>query len=198
MKFDPQKRQRRSIRLRDYDYSQSGGYFVTIVTHQRECLFGDVVGGEMRLNNFGKLVEDCWCAIPAHFPNVELGTYVVMPNHLHGIIVINDEIPHADADASAPRGTIYRAPTKPHRSNEEQFGKPTIGSIPTIIRTFKDAVTRCFGDYLNHANVWQRNYYEHVIRDPDDLNRIYQYIESNPFMWDEDNENPFRRVENSF
>jgi len=85
-KFDPNKHHRRSIRLQKHDYSQEGAYYVTIVTYQRDCLFGEIVNKEMILNEFGKIADECWCAIPEHFPNVELGTYVVMPNHVHGIL----------------------------------------------------------------------------------------------------------------
>ena len=180
MKFDPQKHHRHSIRLKEYDYTQPGGYFVTIVSYQRECLFGGIANEKMQLNESGHIVYECWHAIPDHFTNVELGAYVVMPNHIHGIIVINDR---TDASASARRGTIYRAPT-------EQFGKPVNGSIPTIIRTSKAAVTRRIGRELNATGIWQKNYYVHVIRDHEDWDRIHRYIESNPSMWAEDNENP--------
>ena len=89
-KFDPQKHHRRSIRIKEYDYSSGGAYFVTIVTWRRDCLFGEIVNGEMVLNALGKIADECWCAIPEHFPHVELGAYVVMPNHVHGIIVISN------------------------------------------------------------------------------------------------------------
>lgn len=102
MKFDPQKHHRRSIRLKQYDYAQPGGYFVTIVTYQRDCLFGEIVNEEMQLNELGCIADECWRAIPDHFHDVELGAYVIMPNHMHGIIVIR-----ADANASARRGTIH-------------------------------------------------------------------------------------------
>jgi putative transposase len=128
MKFDPNKHHRRSIRLKGFDYAQSGGYFITIVTHDRDLLFGEIVNKEVRLNEFGKIADECWRAIPEHFPNVELGAFVIMPNHVHGIVVINKD----------GRGTIYRAPT------QEQFQKPVKGSIPTIIRTFKSA---CYTPY---------------------------------------------------
>lgn len=173
MKFDSQKHHRRSIRLQEYDYAQAGGYFVTIVTYQRDLLFGEIVDEEMMLNDFGKIADECWRAIPEHFPNVELGAYVVMPNHVHGIITITDG-----------RGTIYRAPT------QEQFQKPVTGSIPTIIRTYKSAVTRLIGREHNTTGIWQRNYYEHIIRNHEDWDRIHRYIESNPSMWTEDEENP--------
>src|SRR5262245_42671682 len=118
-KFDPQKRHRRSIRLKGHDYSSEGAYYVTIVTYHRDCLFGAIVNEEMILNDLGKIADECWRSIPEHFPNTESGAYVVMPNHVHGIIVIID----------GGRGTIYRA------STPEQFQKPVAGSIPTIIRT---------------------------------------------------------------
>jgi len=172
-KFDPQKHHRRSIRLQGYDYSQEGAYYVTIVTYQRDCLFGEVVNGEMVLNEYGKIADECSCAIPDHFPDIELGAYVIMPNHVHGIIVITNG-----------RGTIYRAPT------QEQFQKPVTDSIPTIVRTFKAAVTRRIGREYNAAGIWQRNYYEHIIRDEKDLQNKTDYIEANPSLWDDDDNNP--------
>lgn len=173
IRFDPKKHHRKSIRLPGYDYSQAGAYYVTIVTHQRNCLFGEVVNGEMVLNDFGKIADECWRVIPDHSPLVELGAYVVMPNHVHGIIVITNG-----------RGTIYRAPT------QEQFQKPVAGSIPTIIRTFKAAVTRRIGREHNATGIWQRNYYEHIIRDDKDLQNKTDYIEANPMLWDGDENNP--------
>ena len=170
-KFDPQKHHRRSIRLKGYDYSQSGAYFVTIVTYHRDPLFGGIIDGEMILNNLGKIADECWRAIPEHFPFVELGTFVIMPNHVHGIIVIR-------------RGTIYRAPT------QEQFQKPVEGSIPTIIRTYKAAVTRRIGRELNTTGIWQQNYFEHIIRNEKDLQSKTDYIIANLSLWDEDENNP--------
>jgi len=178
--FSPQKHHRRSIRLKGYDYAQPGGYFITIVTYQRASLFGQIVNEEMQLNDFGKIADECWRAIAEHFPNLELGAYVVMPNHVHGIILIQDR---ADTSASArSRGTIYRAPT-------EEFQKPLVGSIPTIIRTYKAAVTRRIGRKFNTTGIWQRNY-EHIIRDERDLQNKTNYIEANPLLWVQDDENP--------
>jgi putative transposase len=180
-KFDPQKpfdkaqdkHHRRSIRLKRYDYSQNGAYYVTVVTYQRDCLFGDIANGEMILNDLGKIADECWRAIPEHFPFVELGAFVIMPNHVHGIITITH----------GGRGTIYRAPTR------EQFQKPVTGSIPTIVRTFKAAVTRHIGREHNATGIWQRNYYEHIIRDEKELQNKTDYITANPSMWDKDNNN---------
>jgi REP element-mobilizing transposase RayT len=127
----------------------------------------------MILNDLGKIADACWRSIPEHFPNVELGAYVIMPNHVHGIIVITNG-----------RGTIYRAPT------QEQFQKPVIGSIPTIVRTYKAAVTRRIGREHNATGIWQRNYYEHVIRDKRDLQNKSDYIDANPSLWEQDDNHP--------
>jgi putative transposase len=93
-KFDPKTHHRRSIRLPGYDYAQAGAYYVTIVTWRRDCLFGEVVDGVMKLSPFGQIADECWRAIPEHFPNVELGAHIIMPNHAHGIIVIREEALH--------------------------------------------------------------------------------------------------------
>jgi REP element-mobilizing transposase RayT len=182
-KFDPHKHHRRSIRLKGYDYSQAGAYFVTIVTYQRDLLFGEIKNGEMHLNALGGIADECWRAIPDHFPNVELAAHVVMPNHMHGILVFNNNDVDANASTSTGRGTIYRAPT-------EQFQKPVPGSLPTIVRTYKSAVTRRIGREYNITGIWQRNYYEHVIRNHEEWDRIHRYIEANPRSWNEDQENP--------
>ena len=175
MKYDPQKHHRRSIRLNEYDYSQAGAYFVTMVTWRRDCLFGEVINGMMVLNDFGRVADECWRAIPEHFPCVELGAHQVMPNHVHGVIAIIEG-----------RGAIYRAPTV------EQFGKPTVGSLPTIIRTYKAAVTRQIGRQLNATGIWQRNYYEHILRNEHEMDQIWRYIEGNPTLWQDDDENPHK------
>ena len=183
-KFDSQKHHRRSIRLQEYDYSQAGAYYVTIVTYHRDCLFGEIINEEMILNVFGKIADECWRAIPDHFPNVELGAYVIMPNHVHGIIVITNG--ETIIGATPRRGTIYRAPTE----NIEQFGKPVKESLPTIIRTYKAAVTRIIGREHNATSIWQRNYYEHIIRDEKDLQNKTDYINANLSLWDDDENNP--------
>ena len=177
MKFDSTKH-RRSIRVHGFDYSQSGGYFVTIVTRQRECLFGEIVNGEMLLSDCGKIAEECWCAIPEHFPNVELGAYVIMPNHMHGIVIIQDNLnSYVGAQHAAP--LQHNVP--PH-------------SLGAIIRSFKSAVTKQINEINNTSgmSIWQRNYYEHIIRDADDYNRVHLYIESNPLHWQTDEENPVK------
>src|SRR4029078_8339293 len=89
--FDPQRQHRKSIRLKGYDYSSEGAYYVTIVTQGRKCLFGEIIEGEMHINEYGEIVQKWWHEIPIHFPNVELGAFVIMPNHIHGLIFITTE-----------------------------------------------------------------------------------------------------------
>ena len=182
MKFDPHRHHRRSIRLRNHDYTQPGGYFITIVTHQRACLFGQIVNEEMQLNDYGRIADECWRAIPEHFPNVELGTYVVMPNHVHGIIVINEN--RTTMNSSSSVGAQHASPLSPHRVKPKSIG--------VIVGSFTSAVTRRIGRELNATGIWQRNYYEHIIRDHKDWDRIHRYLESNPSRWVQDEENPNR------
>lgn len=185
-KFDPQKHHRRSIRLQGYDYSQAGAYFVTIVTWHRECLFGEVVNGEMKLSKFGLVAKQQWDKLPKRFPNIELGAYMIMPNHVHGIILITAGRGTAGNPNDLDSGPSRRAPTR------ERFQKPVKGSIPTIVRSYKSAVS--YRINLMHGTdgvpVWQRNYYEHVTRNDKDLQNKTDYINANPFLWDEDDENP--------
>lgn len=178
MKYDFQRHRRRSIRLKDYDYSQAGAYFITICAHNRACIFGDIQEGEIKLNQYGEIVNIEWLKTSNMRTNLVLDAYIIMPNHIHGIISISDFDRH--------RGTLQRAPTFEH------FGKPVSNSIPTIIRLFKSSVTKQINALRRAPGlpVWQRNYYEHVIRNEDDLSEIREYILNNALKWDLDSENP--------
>ena len=192
MPYDPQKHHRRSIRLKGYDYTQPGAYYITLCTKERQCLFGDVVKSEMRLNALGYIAFTCWQAIPNHFPHVELDAFVIMPNHLHGILVISD---------SLIRARHCRAPTIEQNNipKTEQFGKPVAGSIPTVIRSYKSAVTRRINIICNTKGtslIWQRDLYEHISRDEESWHNIRQYIRENPWRWADDPENPQHHPEN--
>ena len=185
MKFHPQKsfdpaqgrHHRRSIRLQGYDYTQSGAYYITIVTYQRQHLFGEVVGGEVRLNELGQIACNEWFKTAQLRPYVKLyeEEFIVMPDHVHGIIWIEID----DGGGTPTVGHI------------ERFGKPVAHSIPTIIRAYKSAVTYAANHLQNQrgAVLWQRNYYEHVIRNEQDLQAKRDYILSNPLNWEEDDEN---------
>ena len=181
MKYNAEKHHRRSIRLQNYDYSQAGLYFITICTYHAECLLSRVIDGRTYLNKYGAIVENEWLKTGEMRDNVELDAYIIMPNHLHGVILL----------AERCRGTMHRAPTKPSPKHES-FGKPVSGSIPTIIRGFKSIVTKKIHKLRSSTGVpvWQRNYYEHIIRSENKLQRIREYIISNPVQWETDIENP--------
>ena len=174
---------RHSIRLTGYDYSRNGAYFITICAYRRECLFGDVLDGVMKLNGFGQTVVDCWNKIPKSFPNIELDQFMIMPNHIHGIIhIVGATLVVAQHETS---DTAKRAGTRP---------APTLGRI---IGTFKSMVVcQCIhGVEQNEfppfpGKIWQRNYYEHMIRNERSLTEIREYIMTNPARWDLDRENP--------
>jgi putative transposase len=168
---------RQSTRLPGYDYSQEGAYFVTICTDKHQLLFGNVSNGVMLLNPYGEIAQTCWMEITQHFSNVELSAFVIMPNHLHGILVTKD---------------IFWNKELSHPINlSEIFGKPVSTSLPTIIRSYKSAVTRLINmrPGTKISTIWQRGYYEHVIRSEDDMFQIGQYILGNPAKWETDREN---------
>ncbi|MGQ9560283.1 MAG: transposase [Candidatus Oleimicrobiaceae bacterium] len=181
MSYDPERHHRRSIRLKGYDYTQPGAYFVTLVTQNREYPFGDVVDGKMRLNTLGRIVADEWTKTAVLRPHVMVDAFIVMPNHIHAIIVLGDR----------GRGTLQGAPKGQRAPTTEQFGKPTSDSIPTIVRLLKSATTKRINALraTPGAPVWQRNYYEHIIRYEHALERIRHYIAENPMQWHLDREN---------
>lgn len=192
MQFDPTRHHRQSIRAKGFDYSEAGGYFVTICTHKRKSLFGEIIEDKMVLNNCGEIIEIIWKELPLHFPNLQLDGYVIMPNHIHRIIMIEksstyslgvmnhapteESTPsHVGAQFIAPKGAINRAPT-----------------LGEIIRTFKAYSSRRIRQEISSSFGWQRNYYDHVIRNDEDLTRIRQYIIDNPLSWALDEENIFQ------
>lgn len=185
-----QQHHRRSIRLKGYDYSRSGAYFVTICTHERSCLFGVVVGGDMRLNDAGRIAEQCWRDIPAHFPHVQLDAFVIMPNHVHGVLWIVDNV---GAKNLSPVGAenvpiVGGKNFSPLQQSSSPCG--TSKTIGSVVRGFKIGVTKWFRQNTFICNVWQRNY---VVRNNDQLNRIREYIVNNPKQWEMDQENPYIR-----
>ena len=174
--YNSDNHHRRSIRLKGYDYGSAGAYFVTICTQNRTCWFGVLADGEMRLNDAGRVAQASWDELPARFPDVRLDTFVVMPNHVHGIIIVGAQfIAPSDGfgTATIDQGAMNRAPT-----------------LGEIVRTFKAVSPRLIRRSANPDFAWQRNYYEHVIRDDESLNRIRQYILDNPGRWVFDRENP--------
>jgi putative transposase len=253
MTYDPEKHHRRSIRLKGYDYTQPGAYFITICAQGRACLFGEIIDGEMHLNEAGQIVVQTWQDLLNHISNVQLDAFVVMPNHVHGIIIITDHAggigagfkparttmgPGSVADSGSTAGpgsvgagsvgagsepaptTTTKAPGSAAGSGPTTGSGPAAGSGPTtgsgpvgagsepaptaptrsshglpeIVRQFKTFSARRINELRGTPGtpVWQRNYYEHIIRDEFSLSRIRQYIAENPARWDADWEHPQR------
>jgi putative transposase len=205
--YNPQEHHRRSIRLKGYDYSKIGAYFVTLAVFRHECLFGEIVNGGMRLNRFGEIVQQWWDEIPVHFPNVETWAFVLMPNHIHGIIVITDRrgtvpVPNDNQTTNQRRGEVISPCGNKNNKDGEtpQMGgetpplpTPTLGQV---IAYFKYQSTKEMNT-LGHSVItkfWQRNYYEHIIRNEKEMENIWKYIEMNPSRWDEDEEDPWRNL----
>lgn len=163
-------RRRISLRLRDYNYSQPGAYFITLCIQDRKCLLGNIVGNAMHLNESGHVISEAWQWLPQQYPYVSLDSFVVMPNHVHGVLVIGN-----------PEGGSRTAPTKV---------KPLGGLIAAFKTISAKSVNAQRG--MPGAELWQRNYYEHVIRNETDLQRIREYIQNNPAQWALDEENPDR------
>jgi putative transposase len=187
MKYNPLLHQRRSIRLAGYNYTQHGEYFVTILTHERECMLGSIENEEVMLTEIGKIVNEEWLRTPAVRKNVELDEFVIMPNHVHGIIIIQDDRKGVDAFVGAYGNTPLREIDSPPGKTPFRSPSRTIGAI---IRGFKAASTKRINALRRTpgAPVWQRNYYEHVIRDEKDLEGVREYIAMNPSRWDVDDE----------
>lgn len=209
MKYDPEIHHRQSIRLAGYDYSQAGGYFITIVTHGRQPLFGQVVDGVMQLNDAGRIAQTEWNKLAKRFPGIEMDEFVVMPNHIHAIIVIAETVgarqnpPSVGAGESTSIGARQNGLSQSYDSSlasplpnsplpgASSLRGPGQGVLGTMIGSYKSTTTRIING-LRHTPglpIWQRNYYEHIIRNETDSNRIRNYIETNPMNWANDSEN---------
>lgn len=196
-----------SARLQGYDYSQSGAYFVTICTKNRENFFGAIVDGKMILATMGQIADRFWREIPEHFPAAQLDASVIMPNHLHGIILLSSE----SSSVEKFRGSRQRNPSDAcaetlhatslqiqnpdasvatghhHTSTALSKMSPKAGSLSTIIRSYKSAC--CREAKMLHSDLnfgWQTRFYDHIIRDADELSRIREYIIDNPMNWQKD------------
>ena len=240
MRYNPKVHHRCSIRLPDHDYTQSGAYFITIVTQGRDCLFGEVADDQVRLNRLGQVASREWERLARRFANATVDAFVIMPNHVHGIIILNDTSRRGAADQTSDHGhstPCHTAGDDPHWSGCAPTHNPATadcrgaasqpsdnghstpcytpdddphwagcaptadyavrgrmapGSIPAIVRAFKSAVTLRINlvRATPGAAVWQRNYYEHIIRNDAQLERARQYILNNPLQWALDQENP--------
>jgi len=176
MKKNQHNHHRHSLRLKDYNYSTPGMYFITICTRDKTCIFGDIVNGKMLLNEYGGIVHKYWFELENKFNNIELPAFVVLPNHIHGII-------HSHG-YNCFVGAIHELPLQQRRRM----------LIPGIVGYFKMNTAKLINDKRKSPgeHVWQRNYYEHIIRNECELNEIREYIVNNPIKWELDNENPCR------
>jgi putative transposase len=220
MPYDPARHHRRSIRLAQYDYSLAGAYFVTVCAHERNCLFGDVVDADMLLNDAGRLVQTAWDELPGRFPGVELDGFMIMPNHVHGIVILGGAAivgtgpgavgaglalpwePGAAIGAHSNQvavGAGLALPWEPGAAIGAHSNQGAASSAPTpatatlgdVIRAFKSISALYVNRQLMRSgSLWQRNYYERIIRDEAELQRIREYIETNPARWADDSENP--------
>lgn len=196
MTFKPDAHQRRSIRLKEYDYAQAGAYFITVCTQRHVCLLGDIQNDRVVLTDAGRMILTVWDEMPGHYPSIATDAFIIMPNHVHGIIILVGATP-----CGCPQPIA-----KPNNPATGQAQGPVIGqargpaptlSLPDAVHRFKSLTTKQYSDGVNQhdwppfmGRLWQRNYYEHVIRDDADLNRIRQYIADNPLHWALDRENP--------
>jgi putative transposase len=211
--FDPNVCRRRSIRLKGYDYAKDGAYFVTVCTQNKECLLGELARGTVVLNEAGKMVESVWKGLQDRFPFIELDQFVVMPNHVHGIIVLKDtgsDLRRGESCIRPMNNRNFNIP--PDLGNEESFqdqdnrnkegdhkDRPYgthVGTLGRVTQAFKSTATREYGIGVKKegwapfdGRLWQRNYYEHVIRNEMDLDRIREYIANHPAGWARDEEN---------
>jgi putative transposase len=196
MKYDPNIHHRRSIRLPGYDYSQAGAYFVTICVYQRQCLFGEIIDGQMILNQYGTIVADTYQWLCQRYPYLHTDEWIVMPNHFHVIMVITDK---------PCRGVSRNAPTINHRHTDHTINQrhtdhtinphnpPTKRkSLGRLIGAFKTVSTKKINILRDTPGIplWQRNYYEHIIRNEDGMDKIRQYIINNPLSWEIDQLHP--------
>jgi putative transposase len=191
MDHDREKPQRKNVRLKGYDYSWSGAYFVTICVVNRKCLLGEVVKERVVKSAAGEIAHQCWLELPRHYSRLTLDALVVMPNHVHGILLIAGSVwQDVEGKGLTPRSGLEYV---------EDQGKPRHG-LPEIIRAFKSFSSREINRSRGASGLafWQRNYFEHVIRNVEEANRIRAYIESNPVNWMKDMENPARTGEDDF
>jgi putative transposase len=186
--YDSRVHHRRSIRLRGYDYSRPGAYAVTVCTYLKRPVLGEIVEGEMVLNAVGRMVQDTWEQMPSHYRGCGMDALAVMPNHVHGIIVIN---PAVGAGPCARPGMGQAG-----EPGQAQGPAPTAMSLPDLIHRFKSLTTARYrqgvtthGWHALDGKLWQRNYYEHIIRNDDELEKIREYIATNPVRWETDWEN---------
>jgi len=166
---------RKPNRLKNCDYSAAGYYFVTLCVKDRINWFGKIVKDEMELNEYGKTIKDYWLLVPEHYNNIAIDVYIIMPNHIHGIIIINSNSVVGTEHCSVPTGNNH------------------YGLLSKTIKSFKNVCTKHFRQQFNNNDfVWQRSFYDHIIRNEESLKKVREYIINNPLNWALDEENDER------
>lgn len=186
MKYNPNIHRRQSIRLRGYDYTNPGAYLITLCVQDRELLLGEIKDREMVLSTFGKIAQNHWQRIPRFFPHTDLDEYQIMPNHLHGIIIIKKRAGTTAARQNSSRSGNETLGSQP---SDESFSTGTVpGSIGAIVQNYCSVTTRKINEIRQQpgSKFWQWDYYDHIIRGPKEFQRIRQYIRDNPANWNQD------------
>lgn len=188
MKNIPPIHKRRSIRLKGYDFVKEGLSSITIRPKNSALLFGNIENDKMILNVSGKIVEQCWIEIPSHFPNVVLHSFVIMPNHIHGILEIvgmDDDVvvEVIDSDVKVNVGAKNFSHLQKTYQQKPLMPRSPSRTIGSVVRGFKIGVTKWMRENTCVKNIWQRNYYEHIIRNEKSYNAISEYIMNNPRNW---------------
>ena len=188
MKYNPDKHNRRSIRLKGYDYTRSGFYFITICCYQKQCFFGEIVDEKMWLNQYGEIVSKTYQWLSQRYFYVHLDEWIIMPNHFHGIMVLTDT-PCRGESRIAPTNRNNLILTDQNLPINPELKRKSLGRL---IGAFKTVSTKKINFIRNAPGtpIWQRNYYEHIIRDEESLNRIRKYIINNPWSWELDRLHP--------
>lgn len=187
--YCPTRHQRHSMRLKGYDYAQAGAYFITICTQKHECLFGEIESREMRLNVYGLIAKHKWEQLPKQFIDMELGEFVVMPNHIHGIVIIQN--PHIKTEIENKAVGAGLAPARFQSNIGQPQGLPLRKTVGDMVGAYKSlAANECLKLFKSKnktmGKLWQRNYYEHVIRNEESYLEIADYIINNPAQWELD------------
>ena len=182
MTYDPSIHHRKSIRLKEYDYAESGMYFFTVCCHDKKALLGHISEGEIELNRFGEIVHEVWLDLPKHYAQIKLDEFVVMPNHIHAVVVIDGEkvpykrnITEQQHNVETWRAASLQSETMTNIANMQ-------GWLSVVIGGLKSAITK----YAHDNGIpfaWQTRFYDRIVRSQDELNRIGEYIQSNVAQW---------------
>ena len=193
-RYDLNQPRRKPIRLKGYDYGRAGAYFISIVTQGRLCLFGDIVDGEMCSNDAGQMLRQVWDGMPDRFLSIEMDEFVVMPNHIHRVIIIRQSTLAYDQPVGA---SIVGAQSSSDIHSDTRATTRVAPTLGDVVGTYKSLTTTEYGKGVRNMawppfdkRLWQRNYYDHIIRNDEEWDRVREYISGNPMLWKTDSESP--------